>query len=90
MKLRATNGLGLVQDFDLPEDNLWLSVVDERGSEHHAGSLYVTRDVFGAVSIELGTADNVGQTWEGTNPVRLFNESLHTQYQTPDRGRNAH
>lgn len=86
-KIRATDGPDS-HDFDVPEENIWLYVLDSYGREHYLGSLFIQRDVFGGFSAQLGTNEKTpSEMWEPANPVQVFNQSLHMQYQTPDRGR---
>ncbi|MER7798552.1 hypothetical protein [Microbacterium sp. NPDC096154] len=77
MKIRVSNGAGQVAEFEVPEENLWLDVIDSRGEAHWAGSLFVQQSAdTGAVRIELGAAAYADDLWEPANPVVVHNETL--------------
>lgn len=37
MKIRVSNGAGQVAEFEVPEENLWLDVIDSRGEVNRPG-----------------------------------------------------
>lgn len=77
MKLRVNNGNFPATTFDLPEENLWLEVIDDSGEPRFVGSLYVVRQGDGAIAVELGTPENENQRWEPQNPIRVENAAIH-------------
>lgn len=71
IKLKLTNGAGLEIEMALPEENLWIEVVDGGGSTRPVGSLYVEEIGGGSVRTTLGRFSEEEGAWDIENEITV-------------------